>query len=243
MIAIDQILRLPLLPLLLAQGAAVRRRALILPEPDGPREGRIGRGRLLRVLIAGDSSAAGVGVSTQNAALSGQLANQLSPDYDLIWRLEATTGHQTHDTITRLNVLPKQHFDIVILALGVNDVTQATSQRQFHIQQSALMELLQMRFAPGLILCCGVPQMQLFPALPQPLAWVLGRQSARLDRVLAQIARTSDCIHHLPFQIPPDPDLAAEDGYHPSAQAYTLWASQLAQLIQHRYPPRQVDTC
>lgn len=238
MIAIDQILRLPLLPVLLAQGMAVRRHALVLPEPDGPREGRIGRGQLLRVLIAGDSSAAGVGVSTQDAALSGQLVDQLSPDYDLIWRLEATTGHQTQDTIARLKALPKQHFDVVILALGVNDVTQATSQRQFHIRQSTLMELLQTRFAPDLILCCGVPQMQLFPALPQPLAWVLGRQSARLDRVLAQIAGPSDCIHHLPFQIPPAPDLAAEDGYHPSARAYALWASQLVQVIHDRYPAR-----
>lgn len=239
MIALDQILRLPLLPLLLAQGIIVRRRALILPEPGGAREGRLGQGPLLRVLIAGDSSAAGVGVSTQSIALSGQLAAHLSPYYDLIWRLEAETGHQTRDTIAKLNALPKQHFDVVVLALGVNDVTQGTSRQQFLVQQSALINLISNRFAPGLILTCGVPQMQLFPALPQPLAWILGRQSARLDTVLAQLAKQHSCVDHLPFQLPQDPDLAAKDGYHPSARAYDLWAEHLVQKIHARYRCKQ----
>ncbi|CUH86757.1 hypothetical protein PH5382_00670 [Phaeobacter sp. CECT 5382] len=235
MIAVDQILRLPLLPLLVAQGMAVRRRAMILPEPDGLREGRQGRGRLLRVLIAGDSSAAGVGVSDQSVGLSGQLAAHLSPHFDLIWRLEATTGHQTRDTLARLAALPKQHFDVVVLALGVNDVTHGTSRRAFFDQQSELIHLLSTRFAPGLILACGVPQMQLFPALPQPLAWVLGRQSARLDGILAGLDQDHDHVAHIPFQLPQDPDLAAEDGYHPSARAYALWAGVLAEKIRDRY--------
>ncbi|EEX09439.1 hypothetical protein SL1157_1477 [Ruegeria lacuscaerulensis ITI-1157] len=63
-VAVDQIVRLPLLPLLAAQALMVRQRALRLPEPSGPREGRQGRGPRLRLLIVGDSSAAGVGAGT-----------------------------------------------------------------------------------------------------------------------------------------------------------------------------------
>ncbi len=37
-LAADQILRVPLLPVLAAQGLAVRRKAQLLPEPIGPRE-------------------------------------------------------------------------------------------------------------------------------------------------------------------------------------------------------------
>jgi hypothetical protein len=53
-------LKLVLSPLLVAQAVATRRRALVLPEAGGPREGRLGarEGRAVRVLIAGDSSAA-----------------------------------------------------------------------------------------------------------------------------------------------------------------------------------------
>ncbi|WP_083095817.1 SGNH/GDSL hydrolase family protein [Pseudophaeobacter leonis] len=241
MLALDQILRLPLLPLLALQAITVRRRALILPEPRGPRQGQMAQERLqqgeleqerqLRVLIAGDSSAAGVGVSAQSQGLSGQLAAQLSAQFEVHWRLEATTGHQTRDTITRLQALPKQQFDVIILALGVNDVTHGTTRTRFYRQQSQLMQLLLDRFEPRLILACGVPQMQHFPALPQPLAWVLGRQSARLDNVLAALASEHPAVAHMPFQLPQDPALAAADGYHPSAQAYRLWALGLGEKI------------
>ncbi len=235
MLGIDQILRLPLLPLLLLQGISVRRQALILPEPHGARQDQQGEGPALRLLIAGDSSAAGVGVAQQAQALSGQLAAQLASTFEVQWKLEATTGHKTSDTIARLAALPKQRFDVVALALGVNDVTSGTSRKQFTRQQNQLMQLLNDRFAPDLILVSGVPQMQHFPALPQPLAWVLGRQAARLDRVLIAQAQARSTEVHFPFELPRDPALAARDGYHPSAQAYQLWAEILAHRIKEHF--------
>ncbi|MDE4132368.1 SGNH/GDSL hydrolase family protein [Phaeobacter sp. QD34_3] len=231
MIAADQILRLPLLPLLIAQGLTVRRKALRLPEPEGPRQGQAGTGPSLRLLIAGDSSAAGVGVAHQDQALAGQLVSRLASRWQVHWRLEATTGHATADTLRRLSELPTQSFDIAILALGVNDVTSAVSRGRFTRHQRQLAELLADRFAVRQILACGVPQMEHFPALPQPLAWALGRQAQRLDLGLAELSRQIDGFHHLPFDLPSDPELAAEDGYHPNPKAYALWAERLAQEI------------
>ena len=71
-------LKLVLSPLLVAQALTTRRRALVLPEADGPREGRLaGEGQAVRVLVAGDSSAAGVGVTHQRHAVAGHLAATL----------------------------------------------------------------------------------------------------------------------------------------------------------------------
>ncbi|APG48577.1 SGNH/GDSL hydrolase family protein [Phaeobacter porticola] len=227
----DRLLRIILLPLLLVQAVNVRRKALRLPEPAGPRFGQLGQGEPLRLLIAGDSSAAGVGVSRQEDALSGQLVNLLAPGRHLTWRLEASNGHRTADTRARLLALPPQQFDVAVLALGVNDVTRLSSARRFHMEQSALIALLQDRFGVELVVMSGVPPMAQFPALPSPLAWILGRHAARLDRVLARLATQSGVVH-LPFEIPADPDLAAQDGYHPSAQAYALWAAALANSVR-----------
>jgi hypothetical protein len=66
-----QLTTLALGPLLLAQGLYVRRKTPLLPEPPGARSGFAGTGRLLRVLILGDSAAAGVGAASQLSALSG----------------------------------------------------------------------------------------------------------------------------------------------------------------------------
>jgi hypothetical protein len=52
-----------LAPVLLLQGLRVRLVTPRLPEPPGPRAGSAGQGPALRLLIAGDSAAAGVGVN------------------------------------------------------------------------------------------------------------------------------------------------------------------------------------
>ncbi len=65
-------LKLMLAPLLVAQAVATRRRAPLLPEAQGRARRRVGGGAdALRLLIAGDSSAAGVGVARQDQALAG----------------------------------------------------------------------------------------------------------------------------------------------------------------------------
>ena len=110
-------------PLLLAQAVRVRKIALQLPEAAGPRTGITGSGPALRVLIIGDSSAAGVGAPTQEVALAGRLVNSLGKNHTVQWQLIASTGATTPTTLHRLHseILPQT--DIAVVVLGVNDVT------------------------------------------------------------------------------------------------------------------------
>ncbi|MCT4558136.1 MAG: SGNH/GDSL hydrolase family protein [Pelagimonas sp.] len=233
----DQILRIPLIPLLAYQALQVRKTALKLPEATGPRSGRLGSGPPLRLLILGDSAGAGVGVDQQDQALSGQLSARLAQDYDVSWTLEATTGHTTQNAIKRLDNITGA-FDVVMTSLGVNDVTRGVSQRRFIQQQSQLVARLSAEFHARLIILSAVPDMALFPALPHPLRWVLGQQSRRLDRGVAQVAQALPQVRHLRPEFEPDPSFVARDGYHPSAQAYALWAEMLAREIRDHFPAR-----
>ena len=65
--------KVALAPLLVAQAIATRRRAPVLPEAAGPRDGIVGDdgSAPLRALVAGDSSAAGVGVAEQEQSVIG----------------------------------------------------------------------------------------------------------------------------------------------------------------------------
>ena len=76
---LDIAARILLLPVLLGQAVFVRRRYVALAEPAGDRRGKAGQGPLLQLLILGDSSAVGVGVTTQQQALLGGLLAHLSP--------------------------------------------------------------------------------------------------------------------------------------------------------------------
>lgn len=236
MVALDQILRLPLAPILITQALWVRTKATRLPEPTGPRQGVMGDGPPLSLLITGDSSAAGVGCTHQERALSGQLVGKLAHDFQTSWCVEAKTGDRTRDTIERLDALPTQEFNVVVTALGVNDVTGLASPKQFLADQKALVDLLRRKFSAKLILMSGVPPMQNFPALPQPLAWALGCHASRLDDAMAQAASDFAEARHLRFDLPLASELSATDGYHPNAAAYELWAENLCNRVVAEWP-------
>lgn len=230
--AFDQVIRIPLTPLLLAQAVGVGRRANILSEPPGPREGQSGSGPELRLLIVGDSSAAGVGATSQAAALSGQMVTQLSQEYTVSWKLIGQSSITTTGMLKRLSPLPDEPYDVAITALGVNDVTRAKSRNTWVKRQGELADLLQSKYGVKAIIASGLPPMGAYPKLPQPLRWVLGQQAKRFDNALAELAATRPGLSHLPITIPFEPQYQAEDGYHPSEEAYTLWAAMFADQIR-----------
>lgn len=223
-------------PLLLLQGRRVRRVTPRLPEPPGPRAGQAGTGPLLRLLVAGDSAAAGVGAATQDEALAGRLVAALASRRALEWRLEATTGDTTAQAHARLATLGPARFDVVVLSLGVNDVTAGVGRGRWRAQQEALAELVQERFAPRALLFTAVPPMHLFPALPQPLRWYLGARARDFNATLADwLPRRPGC-HLVAPDFDPDPAHMAADGFHPGPGAYAAWAAQVARDIDRLLP-------
>ena len=78
--------------------------------------------RELRLLILGDSAAAGVGAATQSEALSGQVVTKLSGAFRVSWRLLAHTGCTTRAILRRLEQEPPAPYDVALTSLGVNDV-------------------------------------------------------------------------------------------------------------------------
>lgn len=220
-----------LAPVLLVQGLLTRWRTPRLPEPDGDRCGRLGNGPPLRLLILGDSAAAGVGVTHQDLALSGQLPRYLSTNFAVEWQLEAATGAKTEHSIKRLQEKPTEAFDVVVVSLGVNDVTGRSRRRQFEQQQLRLWSLLRERFAAKLIIVCGLPPMHRFPALPQPLRFVLGMRARQFTEVLRHASKRTSGTCFLAMDSEGDMNLIASDGFHPGAGIYARWAREIADVV------------
>jgi lysophospholipase L1-like esterase len=219
-------------PILLAQGRHVRRTVPSLPEPGGPRSGVAGSGPLLRLLVVGDSAAAGVGAATQDEALSGQLAVSLAPTFRLHWQLLAFTGATTADMLDRLRREAAADYDVVVTSLGVNDVTGRRPLAAWRRQQEQLVELLATRFGARLILLSGLPPMHRFPALPQPLRWYIGSRARDFDRVLAAVAANRPGCEFLALgHEMMDASAMAGDGFHPGPPIYALWAREAARRI------------
>jgi len=220
-----------LMPLLIAQAVYAKSRALALPEPPGDRTGVVGDGPPLRILILGDSSAAGVGVDAQEDALLGQVIRRLAGRAEVTFELIAKTGAKTGQVLEWLDTLPRKQYDVVVTALGVNDVTKGVSLRRWLRQQDALMDRLATDFGARRVIVSGLPHISEFPLLPQPLRWVLGRQAARFDRNLETLVTSrADCIH-IPADMTLDPSNMSRDGFHPGPPVYAAWADKVVAVI------------
>ena len=219
-------------PILLKQGKETREKFLKLPEPEGSREGIVGQGEILKLLILGDSAGAGVGVETQEHALSGQIAKNLSKTHNLDWKLLATTGHTTADVVEYLPTKKGLRFDVALISLGVNDVTSFISPKKWIKQCESLIQILEQQFSVKRIIWSDLPEMEKFPALPQPLRWLVGARKNHLRKYLVKYISRRNNLELLVF---PDEltesqeninDWIAIDGFHPGPRVYTIWAEE-----------------
>ena len=252
-----------LLPVLYVQGRRVRRTMPRLPEPPGERTGRCGlppstnvmnpaaddtahddarhdahphtHGHALRLLIVGDSAAAGVGAPSQEVALLGQLVDALSTDGPVDWRLEARTGASAAGTRLHLAKLAPQPFDVAVTSLGLNDVTGGRAPADVVADLVAVVELLRSRFGVRHVVVSGIPPLGEFPSLPQPLRGYLGRRAKAVDDAFAAWSATAPDVEHLLLDFARDqaavPSAMAADGFHPGPALYAIWARALAERI------------
>jgi lysophospholipase L1-like esterase len=227
----DTLATLVLSPVLLAQAIRVRKRALRLPEASGPRFATQGVGTPLKILIIGDSSAAGVGALTQNEALAGQLSAALAPNHTVHWHLIASTGATTSTTLSHLQNEMLKPADVVVIALGVNDVTRGGPKARWLRIHAALRTLLRDQTGARRLYVSEIPPLGAFPLLPNPLRWLLGRRAIRFDVALrSALAMEPDTTYVL---LPRTLDVSdmAEDGFHPGPAIYSQWAKEMARQI------------
>ena len=218
-------------PILLLQGLWVRIKTPVLPEAEGPRSGRIGTGPALRLLVVGDSSAAGVGAASQSQALLGHLTQSLALHYTVQYRLVAQTGATTRDTLKVLADRTAESWDAIVTALGVNDLTGQRDKTAWRADQQRLIDLLRVRFNPHVILISSLPPMHRFPALPQPLRWHLGNGAQRFNMALEELSSANAALF-LPLDFSMRSDQMASDGFHPGPDIYAEWGRRAAGRIR-----------
>jgi HAD superfamily phosphoserine phosphatase-like hydrolase len=210
-----------------------------LPQAAGPDHGEVAGGDPpLRLAILGDSSAAGVGAPTHQAALAGHLATELARlsgrrvGWRVLARSGATVRQVAHDLAPRL-ADPARPWkpDAVVVVAGVNDLTRLRTGPAWRRDVTGLVAAIRRRLGGRpTVLLAGLPPIHRFPSLPRTVRWPLGAHARWLDRQLARLARQEPDCHHLPVRhLSVEPTaFFAPDRFHPSAAGYRAWARALA---------------
>lgn len=229
--------KLALGPVLLAQARWLRATALRLPEAAGPRSGVEGEGGMpgppLRILIVGDSSAAGVGVEEQAHALAQPLARLLSAvtRRRVAWQLIAKSGVNAREALALLMRSEVAPADYLVTALGTNDVTSQSKPDSFLRDYMALAEHLRERTGAVGMVITGLPPLRILPAVPHPLRWYLGRYANRLDRVLQRWVNLHPMRRYVSLEWAANPAEMAIDRYHPGPGQYRRWSELVCDEI------------
>jgi lysophospholipase L1-like esterase len=227
-------LKLVLSPVLVAQAVATRRRAPVLPEAAGPRSGRLGgRGPALRVLIAGDSSAAGVGVAHQDDSVAGHLTRTLQrrSGGPVQWSLHARSGLTTRQVHELLRSESLSACDIAVLITGVNDVIEQIPSQRAVQHRAALADWLLGEGWAAHIVYAPLPPIHQFPLLPQPLRRVMGDDARRHNDALSHWAAARSGVSCVQIPLTLGAETMASDGFHPGEPVYRACGEALANFI------------
>jgi lysophospholipase L1-like esterase len=239
---IDIVARALLFPLLYAQAQRVRAGTEPLPEPPGPRAGREGKGDgELRLLVVGDSSAVGVGAPHQDLALARPLARHLARRIGtrVRWTLLAETGLTSAGALAYLKARDVPQADVAVVILGVNDITNQVPLPQALKHRGEIAAWLEAHAEVLQVLFPALPEMELFPSLPQPLAWWAGQMSRRNNRAQARWAAgwplARPRVAHVAMDGVMHADLMASDGFHPGPGLYARVAEHLGAVIESQW--------
>ncbi|MEA5446681.1 SGNH/GDSL hydrolase family protein [Gammaproteobacteria bacterium AB-CW1] len=175
-----------LLPVVVLQGAYLRLTVPRLGEAPGARSGRVdGEGPVLRLLVVGESTAAGVGATDQARGLARWTAETVAAlsGQAVAWRVLGRNGATAHSARVRLLESAEDvEADLAVLVLGVNDTLRFHGPRRWRRDLTRLVDALRRRCGPVPVVLAAVPPMQRFPAIPSPTRQVLGLRAHRLKR-------------------------------------------------------------
>ncbi len=222
-------------PLALYQGLRVRASTPRLLPPPGSRSGQAGSGAEAgyKLLIVGDSSAAGVGTDHVEESLGPQLAGILHDRTGATVRWRVAGANSAISEQVRDHVLPHlepEPYTHIVLCIGMNDMKNFLTARRFKKGFGGLLYALHTKWPDATLVWTPLLDMTTVPSLP----WLLGRileMRAAIFNPLAEQLCTERCAIVAPRLDSSNPAGFSVDGFHASPAGYHYWAGVLADTI------------
>lgn len=232
------------LPLFAWQAHRLRRDTPRLPEAQGPCEGRIaGDEPALKLAAIGESTVAGVGVANHEHALVGRCAQALAQRTGraVDWVACGSNGATARDT--RYKQVPRvpADTDIVVIAVGVNDVLSGCTPETWYQNLTKLLASTHRRARRAVIVLSAVPPMGHFPAIAQPLRGLLGLRAGGFDRISSMVAASCPRAVYLPIPFEGGAEYFCDDRFHPSPLGYERWGALVGKAAAVRLAEREAS--
>ncbi|MEO8262622.1 MAG: SGNH/GDSL hydrolase family protein [Pseudolysinimonas sp.] len=214
-------------PVVLSQGRRLKRSTPHLPEAALPWTDELPGPDPLRLLVLGDSTAAGVGAATQHEALPGRLADALHArtGRGIHWRAAGKNGATAREIIVDyLDDALAEPADLLFLSIGANDAMTMRGAGAFVRDVRRILDAFDARNPGAFVLMSSLPVFGRFGLLPQPLRTALYRHALALEGVARALVDTRPNVLMSSDPPPYAEGFWAEDLFHPGPSGYRDWA-------------------
>ena len=190
------------------------------------------------VVWIGDSTAYGIGVTDGADTVASIVARARDERVTNLAVSGATLSEVVAEQLPKVEAARPER---VYVSVGANDVTHLTRSAAFRSDYRDLLEGLP---ADVDVVVLGVPDMGAPPRLAQPLRAIAGWRGRALDEIVRSVVLSREDGSRFTYAdiaggtgpaFRDDPDrYFADDGYHPSAAGYELWADVVLASVGER---------
>lgn len=193
-----------------------------------------GKGKPIKVLLIGDSSAAGVGVDTIEHSLGGHMCRLLNkkskrPITVRIAGNNSATAPQVRDYI--VPNIEHQKFDFIALNIGTNDAKNFHHGNKFCKNFGTLLYALKTKWPDSKIIWSGIIDLEELEMLPKPLNKILGIRSRILNRNGEKLCAERGALAPGNKEWKVIRENFSNDGFHASSLGYERWAEGLSSYM------------
>ena len=237
---------IPLLPLMYYQGKKIKESVPRLPEAINP-SGYVDMGakKTKNILLIGESTFAGVGVSTHEDGFCGTFSKELAHNINenIRWEVLAKSGYTAgkvgRELIPQINA---KELDLIIIGLGGNDAFTLNSPKKWGRNVKKLISLIREKFPNTPIFLTNMPPIKEFPAFTKTIKLVVGNLVEILGETLDEIANDEKLVYYNDevvtistwtkrYNIENNISNFFSDGVHPSQLTYQTWAVDFAKFV------------
>lgn len=215
----------------------IRYTGTTVPAPSIPRKVQtFGQGKPLRYLVMGDSTSISQGGAYENG-FAVQSARHLAERYQVTLLNTGISG-ATARTVREMQLEKSVTYkpDVVLLAVGANDVTHRTDLAAVKADLQAIVDELRKTNPSVIIVFTRSPAVDAVSRFPVGAKQLVRHQVDRFNRSLEPfIARNNLVLAPIAEKTRQafidDPSLLAADKFHPNDRGYALWTPVITKAL------------
>lgn len=187
------------------------------------------------ILIIGDSTAVGTGVTDPKDSIAGLFAKDF-PDVSITNLGE--NGTRTRELIPQLEKLGERNFDLVILHSGGNDIVKFTNLNQLSDDIAVVLQLASAIGNHAVLITSG--NIGTAPLFPWPISWIISSRTRSVHGNFKKIANEKGVLwvplyaekEHDPF-FENINESYAHDMFHPATRGYQIWYAAILKTLEN----------